>query len=395
MEKGCIIRQGYYDDVRVRKEALALVEKGYKVDIICLKRENEEKYEVKDGLNIYRISMKRSRKGITRYLYEYSIFFCLATFKLCLLHLKNRYNFIQVNTLPDFLVFAALIPKFFGAKVILDLHEPSPELFGTILGHDRKLLIYIIKNFEKISIKYSDRVITVSEQMKKNYVMRGASPSKIDVVLNVPNLEFNPDIFEKDLKENQDRFLITCHGAMLKRYGQYVAIKAIEIVKDEIPNVQLNILGYGEYESELKKLTSELNLNDYVQFCGYIPFLDMIRMIGGADIGIVPIEKNAYSDLVHTNKMFEYIAMKRPVIISRTKAVEDFFGSDDSCLKYFDSGDEKDLARCIIELYKSPEKRKKMVNNALEKFESVRWEIAKKDYCDIYEKLLSNKTSSE
>ena len=361
MRKGCIIRQGYSDDVRVRKEALALVAKGYKVDIICLKGENEEKYEVKDGLEIYRISMKRSRKGVTRYLYEYLTFFCLATFKLCLLHIKNRYNFIQVNTLPDFLVFVAIIPKLFGAKVTLDLHEPSTELFDTILGHDRKLLIYIIKFFEKISIKYADRVITVSEQMKKNYVKRGASPSKIDVVLNVPNLEFNPDLYKNDLNENQDKFLITCHGTWLKRYGQHVAIKAIEIVKDKIPNIQLNILGYGEYESELKKLTSELNLNDYIQFCGYIPFLDMIRMIGRADIGIVPIEKNTYSDLVHTNKMFEYIAMKRPVIISRTKAVEDFFGSDDSCLKYFDSGDEKDLARCIIELYKSPEKRKKMV----------------------------------
>ena len=112
---------------------------------------------------------------------------------------------------------------------------------------------------------------------------------------------------------------------MLKRYGQDVAIKAIAIVKEEIPNIQLNILGYGEYESVLKKLALELKLNNYVHFCGFIPFLNMVKMVAKSDIGIVPIEKNAYSDLIHTNKMFEFIAMKKPVIISRTKAVRRFF----------------------------------------------------------------------
>jgi glycosyltransferase involved in cell wall biosynthesis len=104
---------------------------------------------------------------------------------------------------------------------------------------------------------------------------------------------------------------------------------------------------------------SSLKLEDHVHFHGLIPFDDMIKMIAKSDVGIVPVEKNPYSDLVHTNKMFEYIAMKKPVILSRIKAVEDFFGSDDSCLKYFESGDEKDLARCILELYNSPEKEKK------------------------------------
>ena len=154
---------------------------------------------------------------------------------------------------------------------------------------------------------------------------------------------------------------------MLKRYGQDVAIKAIKIIKEEIPNIQLDILGYGEYEFFLKKLVSELKLDSYVRFYGYIPFLDMVKMIAKTDIGIVPIDRNAYSDLIHTNKMFEFIAMRKPVIISRTRAVQDFFGAHDLCLKYFESGDEKDLARSVIELYQNPEQRTKMVRNATKK----------------------------
>jgi glycosyltransferase involved in cell wall biosynthesis len=360
------------------------------VDVICLQNKNEKRREVNSGVNIYRIPLKRSRKGISRYLYEYIVFFCRATIKLCSLYFRNRYDFIQVNTLPDFLVFATIIPKIFGAKVTIDLHEPAPELFGTLFGEDRKVLINLVKFIEQISIRYVDRAITVSEQMKNNYIKRGASPSKMKVVLNVPNLEFNPDLYNGDLQRGDNKFSLVCHGAMLKRYGQDVAIKAIEIVKEEIPNIELNILGYGEYEFELKKLTAKLKLYDYVYFYGFIPFLDMVKMIAKTDLGIVPIEKNSYSDLVHTNKMFEFIAMKKPVIISRTKAVQDFFGSDDSCLKYFESGDEKDLASCIIELYNNADQRKRMVENAFEKFKLFHWEIAKEDYCQIYDKLLTH-----
>ena len=213
----------------------------------------------------------------------------------------------------------------------------------------------------------------------------------MEVVLNVPNLEFNPDLYKNDLMRSDNKFLLTCHGAMLKRYGQDVAIKAIAILKEKIPNIQLNILGYGEYEPVLKKLSSKLKLDSSVRFYGYIPFLDMVKMIAKSDIGIVPIERNAYSDLIHTNKMFEFIAMKVPVVISKTKAVQDFFGFDDSCLKYFESGDEKDLARGISELYHNPEKRKIMVSNAYKKFEGVHWEASKNDYCKIYENLSLNR----
>lgn len=76
--------------------------------------------------------------------------------------------------------------------------------------------------------------------------------------------------------------------------------------------------------------------------------------------------------------------MRKPVIISKTRAVEEFFGPDNSSLKYFESGDEKGLARCILELYNSPETRKKMVNNAYAKFESVRWEKMQEVYCNLF-----------
>ena len=387
MKKICIIRQGYFPvDVRVRKECLALAGRGHQVDVICLQDVNDGKKDCYKGVNVYRLPMKRHRGGIPTYLYEYLSFFCLAGLKLFSLFLKNRYDIIQVNTLPDFLVFATVIPKLLGAKIILDLHEPSPELWGSIFGFHRKLFIKTVQFVEQLSIRYADHAITVSDEMRENYIKRGANPSKLTVILNVPNPEFDTARYEEIYQNKMNnRFLLVCHSTWVKRYGIHVAIKAMSLVKSEIPFAKLTLLGKGEYEPELRRLIRDLDLEDQIDFRGFVPFDEMIKAIGDADVGIVPVEKNPYSDLVHTNKMFEYIAMRKPVIISRTRAVEDFFGRDDSCLKYFESGDEKDLARCILELYHHPEQREKMVRNAYAKFESVRWEKTKEIYCNLFE----------
>lgn len=385
MKKICIIRQGYSDDVRVRKEIRALIDEGHSVDLLCLSRDNEPKNERMNSLEIHRTSMRRTRAGVSNYLQEYIGFFMIALYKVSILHFQKKFDYIQVNTLPDFLVFSTIFPKMFGAKIILDLHEPSTELFGTIFGRERKILIMLIKLFEKLSIWYADHAITVSEPMKRNHIKKGMPESKFSVVLNVPNLEFDSRLYKKKTDRSDKSFVLICHGAMLKRYGQDIAIKAVNIVKEKIPNIRLNILGYGEYESSLKLLTEELQLEKYVNFFGYIPFQDMIKMINEADVGIVPIRRNPYSDLVHTNKMFEYIAMKKPVIISRTSAVEEFYGKDDNCLKYFESGNVNDLANCIIELYENPKKREQMIINAYKIYDKEKWEITKHQYCSIFQ----------
>src|SRR5207247_8680052 len=54
--------------------------------------------------------------------------------RLSTLHVKRRYDVVQVHTMPDFLVFAALIPKLLGAKIILDVHDLMPELYAAKFG---------------------------------------------------------------------------------------------------------------------------------------------------------------------------------------------------------------------------------------------------------------------
>ena len=120
----------YPIDARVRREAEALTERGDEVDLICIRWGDQEKHSKISGVRVLRLSMRRYQGSSNlRYFMNYLKFFILSFLKLSYLYVKNRYQIIQVHTMPDFLVFAAIIPKLFRAKIILDVHDLMPELY--------------------------------------------------------------------------------------------------------------------------------------------------------------------------------------------------------------------------------------------------------------------------
>jgi len=62
---------------------------------------------------------------------------------------------------------------------------------------------------------------------------------------------------------------------------------------------------------------------------------------------------------------------------------------DNSSIMFFEPGNEKDLARCILEIYLNPSKGRAMAYCASKQFEKYKWEVVKYDYLGIYESLLS------
>src|SRR5436190_13414714 len=119
----------YPSDPRPRRAAEALAQEGMSVEVICLKEEESEPtHEEFNGVSITRVPLKRRRGGKVAYLLQYGWFIVLAGVILSGRSLRRRYDLVHVHNMPDVLVFSALIPKLMGARVILDLHDPMPEL---------------------------------------------------------------------------------------------------------------------------------------------------------------------------------------------------------------------------------------------------------------------------
>src|SRR3954451_3827636 len=131
MARVLTIRQSYYGDLDVQRKIDALVESGHEVDAICLRKPGQPLRERLGAVTVYRVPLPHRRGGTLTYLGKYAAFLLAAGLLAAILHPRRRYALIDVYSMPDALVFAALVPKLLGARVALTLLETMPEFFST------------------------------------------------------------------------------------------------------------------------------------------------------------------------------------------------------------------------------------------------------------------------
>ena len=103
------------------------------------------------------------------------------------------------------------------------------------------------------------------------------------------------------------------------------------------------------------------------------------------DIGIVPKRAGIFSSEAFSTKIFDYMAAGLPIVASKTKVDQYYF--DDSMITFFEPENHEDLARCIIELYRNPQKAKSMVENAKRFVAENNWQSKKQLYFDLVDSI--------
>jgi glycosyltransferase involved in cell wall biosynthesis len=381
----CYIVQEYYPkDTRVRKYVNLAVSSGYLADVICLRRGDDLKFESHEGYNIYRIGLPKKRGGLVRYLLEYSVFFFLAMLLVTRLNFKRKYKVIHINTLPDFLVFCAFIPKLFGSKVILDMHEITPEFYMMKynMSGDRPV-IKILKLIEKASLRYADSSITVTEKIKQLFVKRNGLKRDMDVILNVP--ENSTGYVKKDF-DFKKRFNIVYHGTITPVYNIVEVIDSIAKIRTKVPNLLYHIYGEGEESDALKQRAKELGIDDIVIFHGFLKHADMMKELENMDLGILPWKRSILSDISFSNKIAEYTGLGIPVISSHLPSLDDYFGNDSI---FYTDERENSLPELILHVYSNQEEAARKSKNAYDDLKKIRWEIMSEVYLNRIKKLIN------
>lgn len=383
----CIIRQAPYpQDQLVRREAETLRAAGFEVSVICVRSFGAPAEEQINGVHVHRLFVSSDKGGVFSYIYKYIRFFVLAAIKVTTLHLRQPFATIQVNTMPDFLVFCTLIPRLLGTKITLVMYEPMPELWATL--HGNRWAAGLMAFVQKLALCYAHAVFAVTEQQKETFVARGGKPEKITVILNAPETHFWDSMLPA-ARTPHDTFTLICHGAIEERYGHDTMLSALQQIKEQIPHLRLRILGMGSYQDEFLARVKALGLEPWVEFLGWTPLPQMVEALYNADVGIVAQKSSSYSNLVHTGKMYDYLSFKLPVLASRLKAVAAYF--DEQSLYFFEPGDPESLAQGILDLYQHPEKRQALVENSQRLYQQYRWEQQKQAYLAVYQNLLKDK----
>ncbi len=377
----CIIRQYFFPrEAHLRRDVKALMEAGFSVDVICAREPKEKFHEVWMGVNVYRLPLTHKRGKILRYIFEYFCFFFLCSVVLSVLHLKKRYKIIEVDTMPDFLVFSTIVPRLLGSRIILYLFENMPLLFAEKYNLELNSPIIIgLKAVERVAVAYADRVIFTHHRQEQYFL------NKSIMVLNVPDEE----IFLKNIKECKKRekstseFLIVTHSTLSQIYGIQNIIKAVSLLKEKYPFLRCDIIGTGEYYEELIELSKKLGTDVQIRFKGYIPFEEIASHLLKADVGIVSI----LSDYLLPNKLFEYVCLGIPVICSDAFVIKVIFGQDE--ILFYKRNDYNALASAIewviINYAKALEMAKKIKMRYQNEF---CWQKMKYKYLSFYWELI-------
>ncbi len=364
MNIGMIAYTNYERDARVRREAEALAARGDKVDFLCLRDGEGPGAKIVSGVRLIRLNVRQYRgESTVRYILSYLRFFVRATIMITIQHIRKGYAIVHVHTMPDFLVFCAAIPKIFGAKVILDVHDLTPELYASKFGVGRKPRVIRFLTFvERCSIAFADRAIAVHKPHLEALQSHGNPSGKFSVLLNTPDQRLferiSPGASRKD-----GFFRLVYHGTISSRQGLEVALRAIAVVRRRIPRLFFDVLGEGDDLQRLVQLTHELRLDDIVRFSGgYIAVDKLCARIRDADVGLIPILQDSFTQYVLPAKLLDNVFLGIPTIASRTKCIECYF--DESMVRYVDAGSVDSLADAIYDLFSHPEKRRALVENA-------------------------------
>jgi glycosyltransferase involved in cell wall biosynthesis len=348
----------YPFDPRPRRAVDALAEEGASIDLICLAGDGAPRREVLNGINVLRVPLEHQRRGKLGYAYRYGAFIFISSVIFAMRSLAHRYDLVYVHNMPDVLVVSSLIPKALGARVVLDLHDPMPELMMTIfqVSKDSRSVQYM-KRLEKWSIARTDLVITVSLPFKQIFASRSCLPEKIAVVMNAPDGRIfslrapQPDAL---LNRASDKpFVIMYHGSIVERNGLDVAVEALARVRKSIPTAELRIFGTATpFLERIMEVVRAKDLQESVRYLGPKSLEALVPEIEDCDLGVIPNQRNAFTEINTPTRIFEYLALGKPVIAPSTRGITDYF--DKGSLLFFRSGDAEDLAQQIEYAFSNP-----------------------------------------
>ena len=354
----CIVYQDDYPwDVRIEKFCVAFSENGNKVNLIaknfkCL--QSTEK--INDNFTINRLKCYNN-KYINLLLNFPAFFSATWIYKIYTISKKNDSELIIVRDLP-LALSAIFVGKILRIPVAMDMAENYPEMIRDTwkYGKIKKLDIlirnpYLLKIIELISLRYLDGVYTVSNESKNRLISLNVDANKIFVVGNTPTINkisINIPIYNEI--RSLSNFNILYVGGLEESRGLDVAIKAIQEVSNEISDCALIIVGSGPALENLKMLSKNLHIDDKVFLLGWKPHDLINSIIKASDVGIVPHFVTNHTDTTLPNKIFDYMGLGKPIIVSNSKSLANIV-NEANCGFVFKDKDFKSLAKKILFLY--------------------------------------------
>jgi glycosyltransferase involved in cell wall biosynthesis len=386
----------YPYDARVRREAEALAHSGlYEVSVLTLKTGERPKTSEIGGVKIFEIDQAKyvgSNKLL--YILAYFCFFLRCLLRCSWLSIKGQVDLVHVHNMPDFLVFAAVLPRLCGCPLVLDIHDSMPETYLSKFTGKNSLLFKLLSFEEQASAAIAQRVVCVNEVQKGVLVDRGIQPDKITIAMNMPDPALFPQNSNPGAAVPKDGvFRMVYHGTIAERLGVDLTVQAMAKFSPAIPGLEFHIWSKaGPAIDAIEKLARDLNVVEKVKLLrGGVPLERLADQLKIMDLGVIGNRKGAATDLMLPVKLLEYVALDIPVVAPRLKCIQHYFS--ESMVSFFEPEDIDSMAEAILKIYRDLDRRQEQPRQAKAFLERYGWERHKQDLIRMYDNIFGEKTS--
>ncbi|MGH9325253.1 MAG: glycosyltransferase family 4 protein [Terriglobia bacterium] len=377
-------------DRRVWQEALALRDAGYRVSVICPKRgEYQSAYDSREGIEIYRHSLWEASRP-AGYLLEYAWAF-IQQLRLGLkAYRRRRFHFLHACNPPDTIFLVGCFFRLLGVRFTFDQHDLNPELYEVKFGKKGGLFYRLVCLAERLTFGLAVVSFAPNDSYREIAIQRGGMrPEQTFVVRSSPGeATTHAGRAVENLKRGK-RYLVLYLGVMGPQEGLELLLESILQVEKwrQKNDTQYVLIGAGSELPRLKQRVAEMDLRSVVHFTGRLPDRELPLYLSTADVGVAPDPKNVMNDKSTMNKVLEYMAYGRPVVLY--DLMEGRRAAAAAAL-YARPNDPEDFARQIVTLLDSDALRLQLGEEGKRRIAGeLRWELQKAELLRGYETALN------
>jgi glycosyltransferase involved in cell wall biosynthesis len=325
--------------------------------------------ETLSNLEVHRawIYVSQSKAVISRLLNYFS--FVISAFFVGLFKIKKQ-DVLMVESPPLFLgITAYLLAKLKGAKMIFNVSDLWPESAEKLEIISNKTLLSMATKLEEFCYRKAALVSGQTQGIVKNISSRFPekkvywSKNGVDINFYDVNKTIEENAWRKEHNYTCEDFILFYGGIIGHAQGLDVILNAAKELEN-YENIKFVLLGNGPEKERLLKLKAELRLNN-LQFYDAVPKSQMQKIIMDTNASIIPLKRLDLFKGAIPSKIFENLALKKPIILGVEGEAEELFIQQGKCGVSFTPEDSEDLAKQILHLYNNPDLVKELGENGL------------------------------
>lgn len=352
-------------EVHLEELLRRLVKNGHNVTLFCSGFENCLPEEIIEGIKIIRRGNRFN-------------FNLIAPFHLRKLVNNENFDILieDINKIPFY------TPLYLDIKTLVVV----PHLFATTVFHETNFMlgsyIYLAER-PMVAVYNGKKYNVISQSTADDIAERGVPREDISLV----HCGIDSDFYSYDATLEKYLEPTILYLGRIKKYKSVQhLISAFKIVKEEINNAKLMIVGAGDYSDSLKKQSKELNLENNVEFTGFVSKENKLLRLRKAHVAVLPSLKEGWG---LTN--IEANSCGTTVIAANSPGLKDSVKDGYSGLLY-EYGNIYELAEKLKKILSDDIYRKQLERGAIEWAAKFNWDDAAKEFEKVIFDVVGNKS---